>query len=243
MTQNAVEAIASNVWAVMMAQPALFALTMAACIAFEQSEEPSDVHVTFKEKTPSVESVYFTPADCTPPPTRGRGNNDLNDHDDVPPEPYSYTCDRLSAWQPCHSHPPRARAMRMMLTPPTPSHAEDKDSGIRCNVLYLHDDCLLLILSNLIHELAHGFRRLVFWRSHVDGVPLVIPWAPRNAVRCRNSCCGVDPPGIRGCPRSLGQLSSYEPADAPSPTPPASPPPAEVCALCTGIAKRLDFSQ
>ena len=176
MTQNAVEAIASNVWAVMMAQPALFALTMAACIAFEQSEESSDVHVTFKEKTPSVESVYFTPADCTPPPTRGRGNNDLNDHDDVPPEPYSYTCDRLSAWQPCHSHPPRARAMRMMLTPPTPSHAEDRDSGIRCNVLYLHDDCLLLILSNLIHELAHGFRRLVFWRSHVDGVPLVMPW-------------------------------------------------------------------
>ena len=73
--------------------------------------------------------------------------------------------------------------------------------------------------------------------------PMLTWEAPRNAVRFRNSCCGVDPPGIRGCPRSLGQISSYEPADAPSPTPLASPPPEEVCALCIGIAKRLDFSQ
>ena len=377
MSQDAVEAFASTVWAIMIGQPGLFALTMGACIAFEQSEESSNIHVTFQERTPQVEGHHFSPAGCTPPPTRGGGNNDDdddddddddNDHDDAPPEPYSYTCDRLSAWQPCHNHPPRARAMRTMLTPPTPFHAEDTDSGIRCNVLYLHDDCLLLILNNLIHELAHGFRRLVFWRSHVDGVPQVMPWtngvgaaaqaglraalqtaglwgrmlldgaaqaserglhsgfvlehlmhrgilvglfgalqlrsaadgspvelaqpmrfaliqrreshlevpprfpematftgqqvlptdenieavwarpmltweAPRNAVRFRNSCCGGDAPGTRGCPRSLGQISSYEPADAPLPTPPASPPPEEavVCALCTDIAKRLDF--
>ena len=109
MSQNAVEAFASTVWAIMIDQPGLFALTMGACNAFEQSEESSNIHVTFHERTPQVQGHHFSPAGCTPPPTRGRGNNDLNDHDDVPPEPYSYTCDRLSAWQPCHNHPPRTR--------------------------------------------------------------------------------------------------------------------------------------
>ena len=52
-----------------------------------------------------------------------------------------------------------------------------QDSGIFCKIFFRHDDCLLLVKSNLVHELAHAFRRLVFWRSHIDGNPSVEPWA------------------------------------------------------------------
>ena len=71
MTQNVVEAIASTVWAIMIGRPELFALTMVVCIAFEQSEESSDIHVTFQERTPQVEGHHFSGAGRTPPPTRG----------------------------------------------------------------------------------------------------------------------------------------------------------------------------
>eukprot|EP00964_Phaeocystis_antarctica_P159217 scaffold130188_cov63-Phaeocystis_antarctica.AAC.2 len=73
MTQNTVEAIASNVWAVMMAQPALFALTMAACIAFEQSEESSDVHVTFKENSFGRECLLSSPRPTARPRPHAAG--------------------------------------------------------------------------------------------------------------------------------------------------------------------------
>ena len=50
MTQNVVEAIASTVWAIMIGRPELFALTMVACIAFERSEESSDIHMSHSKR-------------------------------------------------------------------------------------------------------------------------------------------------------------------------------------------------
>jgi hypothetical protein len=109
------------------------------------------------EQSEELSIIRVSLRESTPPPliTYATGTPAAEQRSEHEQVPYSFTCDLR----------------------------DDEDSGISCNILFKHDDCVLLVWSNLLHELAHGFRRLVFWRSHINGVPSVAPWTRTPEVQ------------------------------------------------------------